>query len=44
MMAGQFEGQWYRAIIDEVNLKCQDVNRLSKTTPPFLFLSLSIPH
>ena len=25
MMAGQFEGQWYRAIIDEVNLQCQDV-------------------
>ena len=25
MVAGRFEGQWYRAIIDEVNLQCQDV-------------------
>ena len=25
MVAGRFNDQWYRAIIDEVNLQCQDV-------------------
>ena len=25
MVAGRFSGQWYRAIVEEVNLNCEDV-------------------